>query len=156
MLTEPEIYQRLDLQDPWDYAVARVQRNLDPDHVRLLGAEQAMEGCLRGTGRTTRMIVALLSAMSEGRLVALYVLDDPDDVYLARLRVTLREEAAGLGLAPTTETTPSMLGRDYGRHGASIIGTGLGEPVAPELMAETSVVRLGPAAVSQLSPSSQG
>lgn len=59
-MTEAEIYEKLGLEDPDEYAIKRVRRNVSERIVDALGRRMAMRYLHRGTGNTTRTLVAAL------------------------------------------------------------------------------------------------
>lgn len=66
-LTIPEIYQRLRLQDPDEFARERMNARLRS--VMFVHEHLVEEYLARGTGRTTRMLVAALRDLSAGQEV---------------------------------------------------------------------------------------
>lgn len=56
-ITVDEIFRRLDLEDPDEFAIRRMRENLSLDRVRQAGTRLAIESVYRRTGRTTRAII---------------------------------------------------------------------------------------------------
>lgn len=62
-----EIYEKLGLKDPIEYARERVLKNLEPGYLMSLPRNRELDGVNRGIGRTTYMLVHAMQRVSEGQ-----------------------------------------------------------------------------------------
>ncbi len=115
VMLEADVYTALALRDPWEYARQKMRENLEAapaDNPRY-----AVQAVARRTGRTTRMLVTLLAAMSRGRRVEVRHVDP-------RTARDLKQKLTGWAVEVGVE--PRFSDGEWSGEWCSLIGEDLG------------------------------
>ncbi len=94
-MTRDEIYAKLGLQPATEFQLATIHANTHPALVTELGAENALDHLLDGTGRTTSLIVDALVVAASGRRVKI---EAGDAAKAKQLELDARAMAAKIDL----------------------------------------------------------